>query len=103
MQFPTSKDFDAKTADATASETNKWLELPTGIYAITKLKGVKGRFGESFIGDLEAETGEKFQAWLPTRLSCELKGKKLPVFVRHEGLKQSQQNSSRHYHAYTLL
>lgn len=105
MQFPTSKDFDTKAgAVAAAPETKKWSELPTGsIYVIKEIRKVKGKFGESFIGDLETETGETFRAWLPPKLGGELKGREFPVFIRHDGLKQSQKNSSRHYHAYTLL
>lgn len=104
IQFPSSKDFDAKATTGTAAlETKKWSDLSIGIYAITELKSVKGKYGESFIGDLETQGGDQYKAWLPQRLGAELQGIKLPVFVRHEGLQQSKKNKSRQYYAYTLM
>ena len=48
---------------------------------------MKTKYGKSYIGHLEAENSEKYRVWLPPKLADELQSRKLPVFVRPEGLK----------------
>ena len=98
LQFPSTQDFDV----VNKNKIVKWGELPQEIYAVTNIKSVVGKYGESFIGDLETEKGEKFQAWLPLKLGNDIMEYELPVFVRHEGLKQSHISSNK-FHAYTVL
>ena len=101
LQFPTSQDFDAKVAE---NKAKKWADLEPGtMYAVREIKEVKTRYGKPVIGTLETQDGEQLQVWLPARLGDDLQSQELPVFVRHEGLKQSKKNSSRQYHAYTLI
>ena len=81
---------------ATETKTMRWSELPTGtVYAVTHIKQVQGRFGKSFVGDLETQDGTQYKAWVPQRLADDLQGRELPVFVLHKGLKQSVKDKSR--------
>ena len=103
LSFPSSGKVQAAVA-ATETKTMRWSDLPTEtVYAITHLKQVQGRFGKSFVGDLETEQGEQYKAWLPQRLAADLKAYELPVFVLHKGLKQSERDKSRQFYDYTVI
>ena len=103
LQFPSSEKVQAAEA-ATETKTMRWSDLPTEtVYAITHLKQVQGRFGKSFVGDLETEQGEQYKAWVPQRLAGDLQGRELPVFVLHKGLRQSESNKSRQFYDYTVI
>ena len=85
IQFPTSEQVEAAEA-VKELETIKWSELTTGtLYAITKIKSVKGKFGSSAVADLKTQDGEQYKAWLPKRLADDIHRRKLPVFVLHKG------------------
>ena len=100
LEFPSEQDFDAKVATVA---TTKWGDLPTGtVYAIKTIEVVKGKYGPSVVGDLETKAGEQYKVWLPQRLGDEVKGLKLPAFVRHEGKQASSKAGCRYYYAYTV-
>ena len=101
LKFPSDQEIEAQAATDNA-EIKKWADLPQGLYGVTQVKKVEGKFGTSFIGDLETRDNDHYKAWLTQRLSNEVKDLKLPVFVRHEGLKQSKKSSNKYY-AYTLI
>ena len=103
LQFLSSEQVEAAEA-ATGPETIKWSELTTEVvYAITAVKKVKGKFGPSVVADLQTEAGDKDKAWLPQRLAADIQGRKLPVFVKHKGLRQSVKDKSRSYYDYTVI
>ena len=103
LQFPSSEQVEAAEA-VIRHETIKWSELSTEtVYGITAVKKVNGKFGPSVVADLETHTGEQYKAWLPQRLADEVKGRKLPVFVKHKGLKQSVKDKSRSYYDYIVI
>ena len=100
LEFPSDQELNAKEKNTRAI---KWSELPLGVvYAIKATKVIEGKYGQSFIGDLESRGCERYKVWLPRRLGDEVKDIKLPVFVRSEGLMQSKKSSYKYY-AYTLL
>ena len=103
LQFPSSTQVQ-QTQTATDTKTMKWGELAVDVvYAITCIKQVQSKFGPSLIGELETQDGDQSKVWLPQRLGDDVKGRELPVFVHHRGLKQSEKNKSRQYYDYTLL
>ena len=103
LQFPSSEKVEAADA-ATETKAIKWSELSTEtVYAITAVKTVKGKYGPSLVGDLEVQDGEQYKAWLPKRLATDIQGRKLPVFVKHKGMKQSVKDNSRSYYDYTMI
>ena len=103
LQFPSSEKVQAAEA-TTETKTMRWSDLPTKtVYAITHLKQVQGRFGKSFVGDLETEQGEQYKAWVPQKLASDVSDRKLPVFVLNKGLKQSESNKSRQFYDYTVI
>ena len=97
LAFPSEQDFETKKS----TRAIKWSELPLGIYSIESVTEKSGKFGASFIAELETQAGDKYKVWLPQRLGNDLHGFKLPVFVKHEGLMQSEKGSYKYY-AYTL-
>ena len=100
LEFPSDQELNAKEKSTRAI---KWSELPLGIvYAIKTTKVIEGKYGQSFLGDLETQDGDQYCVWLPGRLGDELRDRELPVFVRPEGLMQSKKSSYKYY-AYTLL
>ena len=95
LAFLSSEKVQAALA-APDTRTMKWSELAVcTVYAITVVKKVKGKFGVSFVGDLETQDGTQYKAWVPQRLADDLQGRELPVFVLHKGLKQSVKDKSR--------
>ena len=99
LEFPSDKDFDAVVTDV----ITKWGDLSKGtVYAIKAIKGIKGKYGTSVIGDLETKDGEQYKVWLPKRLGDKVKGLKLLAFVRHEGKQESNKVSCGYYYAYTV-
>ena len=99
LQFPSEQELEAKAATTTI----KWSDLPTWVvYAIKAIKVIKGKYGQSVVSDLETEAGNQYRVWLPQRLGDEVRDRKLPLFVRPEGLQQSKKSSNKYY-AYTLL
>ena len=103
LQFPSDEKVQAAEA-ATETKTMRWSELHTGtVYAITCIKKVKGKYGVSFVGDLETQAGDQSKVWLPQRLASDVSDRKLPVFVLNKGLRQSERNASRQYYDYKLI
>ena len=105
LQFPSSEKVQEAQA-APDTKTMKWAELPTGaVYTITCIKKVKGKYGVSFVGDLETQAGDQSKAnlWLPQRLAGDMSDRKLPVFVLNKGLRQSASDRSRQYYDYVLI
>ena len=103
IQFPSSEQVKAAEA-ANELETIKWSELTIGtLYAITAVKTVKGKYGSSAVADLETQDGTQYKAWLPKRLADDIQRRKLPVFVKPKGKKESVKDKSRSYYEYTLI
>ena len=103
LSFPSSGKVQAAVA-AAETKTMRWSELPTGtVYGITHTKQVQGKFGKSVVGDLETQDGERYKAWLPQRLASDVSDHKLPVFVLHKGLKQSERDKSRQFYDYMVI
>ena len=103
LSFPSSGKVQAAVA-ATETKTMRWSELAVDtVYGITHTNQVQGKFGKSVVGDLETQDGERYKAWLPQRLAADLKAYKLPVFVLHKGLKQSERDKSRQFYDYTMI
>ncbi len=103
IRFPSSEQVQAAEA-ATGPETINWSELTTDtVYAIIAVKEVEGKYGTSLVGDLETQAGKQYKAWLPQRLGDDIKGRELPVFVKHKGLKKSMKHKSRSYYDYTVI
>ena len=103
LKFPSSEQVEAAEA-ATETKPMRWSELPTRtVYGITHTKQVQGKYGKSVVGDVEAQDGTLYKAWLPQKLTADLKAHKLPVFVLHKGLKQSESDKSRSYYDYTVI
>ena len=103
LQFPSSEKVQQAQA-TTDTKTVKWAELAVDtVYAITCIKKVKGKYGASFVGDLETQAGDQSKVWLPQRLASDVSDRKLPVFVLNKGLRQSERNASRQYYDYKLI
>ena len=103
IEFPSDEQVEAAEADI-EPRIIKWSELTIGtVYAVTKIKTVKSKFGPSAVADLEMKDGTQYRAWLPQRLAGDLQGRKLPVFVRPNGLRQSVRDKSRSYYDYTVI
>ena len=79
LQFPSSEKVEQAQA-TTDTKTMRWSELPTGtVYAITCIKKVKGKYGVSFVGDLEIEqAGDQSKVWLPQRLAGDVSRSQAP-------------------------
>ena len=103
LQFPSSEKVQQAQA-TTDTKTVKWVELAVDtVYAITCIKKVKGKYGVSFISDLETQAGDQSKVWLPQRLAGDVSDRKLPVFVLNKGLRQSASDRSRQYYDYVLI
>ena len=103
LQFPSSEQVQQAQA-TTDTKTVKWAELAVDtVYAITCIKKVKGKYGASFVGDLEMQAGDQSKVWLPQRLANDMSNCKLPVYVLNKGLRQSASNRLRQYYDYVLI
>ena len=103
LQFPSSEKVQEAQA-APDTKTMKWAQLAVDtVYTITCIKKVKGKYGVSFVGDLEIEQGDQSKVWLPQRLAGDVSDRKLPVFVLNKGLRQSASDRSRQYYDYVLI
>ena len=103
LSFPSSEKVQQAQA-ATDTKTMKWSELAVDtVYAITGIKKVKGKYGASFVGDLETQAGDQSKVWVSQRLASDVSDRKLPVYVLNKGLRQSASDRLRQYYDYVLI
>ena len=100
MNFPVESDFK-KVEQLT--NVQKWLDIPQMIYAVSEIKSVNGKYGESHIAKLENKNGEQLNVWLPQRISNDIVKTGLPCFIKHDGTTPNPKDETKYYHKYSVL
>ena len=95
--FPTIEDFKSDTHGSVL----KWRDLPRGVYKILSKRPTRSKFGQGMVLKLENILEEVYLSWAPARLVERLNEDTTINSVWNDGLKQSEQDSSDSYFAFS--